>query len=94
MRRLVNAFVLLCAAALASCVVASHGINPQPVTNQPDTYRFRVFPSAFVLEGTFADRAADEEIGRFRTAKGYASSTIVSRDQRDSEFVYTVRFTR
>ena len=94
MRRFVNAFVLACAAGLASCVVTSHGINPQPVANQPDTFRFRIFPSALVMEEAFADRAADEEIGKFRTAKGYASSTIVSRDQRDSAFVYTVQFTR
>ena len=64
------------------------------MANQPDTFLFRVFPSAFVMKETFADRAADEEIRKFRLAQGYASSAIVARDSRDGAFVYTVKFTR
>ena len=55
MRRTVNAFVLACVLGLAACVVTSHGINPQPVPNQPDTFRFRIFPAAVLMEATFAD---------------------------------------
>jgi hypothetical protein len=93
MRRLVNAFAVVGALGLSACVTTSH-IRPQPVLDQADTFRFRIFPSAFVLEETFADRAANEEISKFRLAKGYASSEILSRDSRDSAFVYTVKFTR
>lgn len=94
MRQLVKALAVACALGLASCVTPTHGTRPQPVANQADTFRFRIFPNAFAMEGTFADRAADEEIGKFRVANGYASSAILSRDQRDSAFIYTVKFTR
>lgn len=94
MRRAMKACVVAGAMLLAACTIASHGISPERVPDQQDTYRFRIFPSAFVMEGTFADRAADEEIGRFRSANGYASSAILAREQRDTSFVYTVRFTR
>ena len=93
MRRL-NASILACALVLASCVITSHGTRPQPVPGEADTFRFRVFPSAVVMEGTFADRAAEDEIDKFRQANGYASSEIVARDPVDNAFVYTVRFTR
>ncbi|HEY2558124.1 MAG TPA: hypothetical protein VGI48_00260 [Caldimonas sp.] len=82
------------ALALSACVIATHGTEPQAVENQADTYRFRIFANAFVMEGTVADHAADEEIVKFRAANGYASSRIVSRDHRDSAFVYTVVFAR
>jgi len=93
MRRFVNALAVACALGLGACVTTSH-IRPQPVADQADTFRFRIFPSAVVMGETFADRAANEEIGKFRLANGYSSSAILSRDQRDSEFVYTVKFTR
>ena len=41
-----------------------------------------------------ADRAVDDELVKFRVANGYAASEILSRDYRDSAFVYTVRFKR
>ena len=94
MRQLMNTAMFACALALSGCIVTSYGTKPQPVDNQADTYRFRIFPNAFAMEGSMADRAADEEIGKFRLANGYASSMIVSRDYRDSAFVYTVKFTR
>ena len=93
MRRL-TASILACAVGLASCVIPSHGTRPQPVPGEADTFRFRVFPSAVVMEGTFADRAAEDEIDKFRQANGYASSSIVARDPVDNAYVYTVRFAR
>lgn len=92
MRRLV--LILLCASALGACAITSYGTGPQAVENEPDTYRFRIFPEASVLEGAVADRVADKEIGKFGAVNGYASSRIVSRDSRGSAFVYTVKFTR
>ena len=96
MRRLLNGLALACTLGLGlgACVAPSHGTRPQAVQGEADTYRFRVFPYAVALKETFADRAATEEIARFRLANGYASSEIVSRDARDSGFVYTVRFAR
>ncbi len=94
MRRLLNGLALACTLGLGACVAPSHGTRPQAVQGEADTYRFRVFPYAVALKETFADRAAEEEIARFRLANGYASSDIVSRDARDSGFVYTVRFAR
>jgi hypothetical protein len=94
MRRLMEALAISCVLGLSACVTTTYGTRPQPVANQADTFRFRIFPNAFAMEGTFADRAADEEIGKFRVANGYASSAILSRDYRDSAFVYTVKFTR
>lgn len=93
MRRFVIALSIACAMGLGACVTTAH-IRPLPVADQADTFRFRIFPSAFAMQGTFADRAANEQIGTFRLANGYASSAILSRDQRDSAFVYTVKFTR
>ena len=61
---------------------------------ETDTYRFRIYPYAVAFKEKFADRAADEEIGKFRLAQGYATSEVLSRDAQDSGFVYTVRFTR
>ena len=87
-------FVVACALGLSSCVITSHGINPQAVRDQPDTFRFRIFPAAVVMEGFFADRAADAEIGQFRQANGYASSVILSRDHLDLAYIYTVEFSR
>jgi hypothetical protein len=87
-------FVLACALGLSSCVITSHGTPPQAVRDQPDTFRFRIFPAAVVMEETFADRAADQEIAKFRSANGYASSVIRSRDHQDLAFVYTVEFSR
>jgi len=87
-------FVFACALGLSSCVTTSHGINPQAVRDQPDTFRFRIFPAAVVMEAFFADRAADQEIGKFRSANGYASSAILSRDYRDLAYIYTVEFSR
>lgn len=86
-------FAVACALGLSSCVIASHS-RPQAVADQADTFRFRVFPAAVAMEGTFADRAAYEEIGKFRAANGYASSSVVSREYRGLAFVYTVRFSR
>ena len=94
MRRLVKALAVVCVLGLSSCVITTHGARPQPVENQADTFRFRIFPSAVAMEGAFADRAAEEEVGKFRVANGYASSAILSRDYRDLAFVYTVKFTR
>ena len=95
MRRVVKAVAAAaCAFTLGACVIASHHDRPQPVADQPDTFRFRVFPAAVIMPATFADRAAADEIARFRLARGYASSEIVSRDERDQAFVYTVRFAR
>ena len=89
-----KALVFACALALSGCMITTSGTTPQAVDYQADTYRFRIFPNAFAMEGTLADRAADQEIERFRQTSGYASSMIVSRDYRDSAFVYTVKFTR
>jgi hypothetical protein len=94
MRQVIKTVVFACALALSGCMIASYGIQPQAVENQADTYRFRIFPNAFAVEGMLADRAADEQIEKFRLANGYASSEIVSRDHRDSAFVYTVKFAR
>ena len=94
MRRLSNALALACTLGLAGCVAPSHGTRPQAVQGEADTYRFRIFPYTVALKENFADRAADEEIAKFRMANGYASSQVLSRDARDSGFVYTVRFTR
>ena len=96
MRRLWNGLAVACTLGLAlgACVAPSHGTRPQPVQGQADTYRFRIFPYAVALKETFADRAAEEEIARFRLAGGYASSEILAREARDTEIVYTVRFAR
>ena len=94
MRQFMKAVVFACALALGGCIIASYGVKPQAVENQADTYRFRIFPNAFAVDGILADRAADGEIEKFRLANGYASSEIVSRDQRESAFVYTVKFAR
>ena len=94
MRRLMKALALACTLGLGGCVAPSHGLRPQAVENQADTYRFRIYPYAFAVGGYMADRAVDEEVLKFRVANGYAASEIVSRDQRDSGFVYTVKLTR
>ena len=94
MRQVMKTVLFACTLALSGCIITSYGITPQAVENQADTYRFRIFANAFAVEGILADRAADEEIGKFRLANGYASSEVVSRDYRESAFVYTVKFTR
>jgi hypothetical protein len=94
MRRLLNGLALACSLGLAACVAPSHGTRPQAVQGEADTYRFRIFPYALVLNETFADRAVEEEIAKFRSANRYASSAVLARDQRDGGFVYTVRFAR
>ena len=94
MRRPLEVAALVSALALGGCVITTSATPPQAVENESDTFRFRIFPNAVVMEGTAADRAADAEIGKFRAANGYASSRIVSRDQRGSAFVYTVKFAR
>ena len=94
MRRLRNALALACTLGLAACVAPSHGNVPQAVAGQADTYRFRIHPYAVVLNETLADRVAEEEIAKFRLARGYASSQVLSRDTLDPGFLYTVRFAR
>ena len=96
MRRLLNGLALACTLGLASAPASPRRTAParRRCKGEADTYRFRIFPYAVALKETFADRAAEEEIARFRLANGYASSEIVSRDARDSGFVYTVRFAR
>ena len=94
MRRLMKAFALACALGLGGCVAPSYGTRPQAVENQADTYRFRIYPYAFAVGGYMADRAVDDELVKFRVANGYAASEVLSRDYRDSGFVYTVKFTR
>jgi hypothetical protein len=94
MRKLIKALALACALGLSACVAPTYGTRPQAVENQSDTYRFRIFPYAFAVGGVMADRAVDDELLKFRVANGYASSEILSRDYRDSAYVYTVKFTR
>ena len=98
MRRLSDplalALTLGCSLGLAGCVAAPHQDRPQAVQGQPDTYRFRVYPYAVVLNEMLADRAAEEDIGKYRQAHGYASSRVLSREPLDPGYVYTVRFTR
>ena len=94
MRRLVKALVMACVLGLGACVAPTYGTRPQAVESQADTFRFRIFPYAFAVGGFMADRAVDDEVVKFRVANGYAASEILSRDYRDSAYVYTVRFTR
>lgn len=94
MRRLRNALALGGALVLAACVAPSHGNLPQAVPGEVDTYRFRIYPYAVVLNENLADRVAEEEISKFRLARGYASSQVLSRDTLDPGFLYTVRFAR
>ena len=93
MRRLMNGLALACTLGLGACVTPSH-TRPQAVQGEADTYRFRIYPYAVALKEQLADRAAEEEIGKFRMANGYASSQVLSRDALDPGFVYTVRFAR
>ena len=94
MHRLAKPLALACVLALSACVAPMHGVRPQPVASQADTFRFRIHPYAFAAGGYFADRALDEELMRFRLANGYGSSEVLSRDWRDGAYVYTVRFAR
>jgi hypothetical protein len=96
MRRLsyATALALALSLGLAACVAPSHGNVPQSVAGQVDTYRFRIYPYAVVFNETVADRVAEEEISKFRLARGYASSQVLSRDALDPGFLYTVRFAR
>ena len=87
-------FVVACALGLSSCVTTSHGTQPASSQGPACTFRFRISPAAVVMEATFADRAADQEIAKFRSANGYASSVILSRDHLDLAYVYTVEFSR
>ena len=93
MRRLAKALALTCALALGACATTLD-VAPQAVPGQPDTVRFRIFPNTIAFQEALADRAAEEEIGRFRAARGYASSTTLSRELQDRAYVYTVRFER
>jgi hypothetical protein len=94
MHPLVKALVVASVLGLGACVAPTYGTRPQVVESQTDTFRFRIFPYAFAVGGIMADRAADDEIVKFRVANGYASSEILSRDSQDTVFVYTVKFTR
>ncbi len=94
MRRRLLILALACAAGTSACVIPMHGPTPQPVNDQPDTFRFRIFPNAVALEATVADHAVGDEIEKFRVANDYASSEIVSRDYLNSSYIYTVRFAR
>ena len=94
MRRLVKALAIACALGLGACVAPTYGTRPQAVEDQTDTFRFRIFPYAFAAGGFMADRAVGDEIVKFRVANSYAASEILSRDYRDSAYVYTVKFTR
>ncbi|MEJ1462210.1 MAG: hypothetical protein RPU15_02910 [Candidatus Sedimenticola sp. (ex Thyasira tokunagai)] len=93
----VSLFILmfLCLSMLIGCTTASYGLKPTPVTEQKDTFTFKIFTGGFA-GGEASDKRASEEFDLYKNENDYKSYKILNKQYElvPSGFVYTVRFFR
>ncbi|NKI69935.1 hypothetical protein GN109_10930 [Collimonas pratensis] len=85
--------VLASVLSVTACTTASYGLKPDAVTNQNDTYKFKVYVGGFSGHDT-ADNAVNPDIAAFEKNSGYKSHEILDKRYNfiPSYFEYTVHF--
>jgi hypothetical protein len=77
----------------AGCITSPMGTLPQPVSGEPNTFKFKLFINAFV-GGDTADERIVSHLEDFRTQRGYARYKILNRqfNSMPSSYEYIVRY--
>lgn len=95
MRNKTSILFLTVFAALGGCIASPMGTKPQPVTGEPNTFKFKMFVNAYA-GGDSADERMKPILEKFQQENGFSGHKIIERQYNSSptSYEYFVRFDR